>query len=178
MYEAFGQMSQVWEMFQKTPDVENASKRHRKGETAPKRPGADHALRVMQAMGNLLLRMDAEQQQLKRQDSWFCFMQTDAQAVLPSMMAQAQTWKTQMETLKKQDTFPLDILPLRCHLLQHLVKTLQDRLHRLMASGEESTMMQTAKKHNLLTQEGTFPFQRWNPHAQQLQLTLLWSRRE
>ena len=171
MFEAFGQMSQVWEMFQKTPDVENAHKKHRRGEPAPKRPGADHALRIMQAMGNLLLKMDAEQQQLKRQDSWICFMQTDSQAVLPSMMVQAQTWRKQLDNMKAQETFPLNILPLRCHLLQHLVKTLQDRLHRLMTSGEDSTMLKTAMTHNLLTQEAAFPFQRWNPHAKKLQLT-------
>ena len=62
MYEAFGQMSQAWEMFTKAKDVENATKRHRKGEPPAKRPGAGQAGQIMQAMGNLLLKLDAERQ--------------------------------------------------------------------------------------------------------------------
>lgn len=171
MYEAFGQMSSLWEMFQKSPEDESAHKRHRKGAQPPKRPGADQAIRLMQAMGSLLLKLDAEQQLMKRQDSWICFMQTDAQAVLPLMMEQAQTWKKQQLDKPTAETVMPNSVPLRCHLLLHLTKTLQDRMHRLMNSAADSQMMLTAKKHGLLSAEGTFPFQRWNAQLRKLQIT-------
>ena len=52
-----------------------------------------------------------------------------------------------------------------------MAKTLLERLHRLLSSDPQSQMMQTAKQHCLLDQGGNFPFQRWNPTTQTLQIT-------
>ena len=170
MYEAFGQMSKVWEMFQRSPEDASDPKRQRRVEP-PKKPGADQAIKIMQAMGTLLLRLDAEQQLMKRQDSWICFMQTGSQAVLPSMLTQAQSWRKQQEVQRTQDQPQTQYMPLRCHLLHHVAHTLQERLTKLMTAEADSVMIKTAKKHGLLTAEGLFPFQKWNPHTKSLQTT-------
>ena len=61
MYEAFAQMSHVWEMFQKSPEDESASKKSKKMGPPGKRQGVDQAAQLLQAMGALMLKLDAEQ---------------------------------------------------------------------------------------------------------------------
>ena len=52
-----------------------------------------------------------------------------------------------------------------------MARTLLERLNQLASAGPEDPMMQTAKQTGLLTMEGMFPFQRWNPQQQKLQVT-------
>ena len=171
MFEAFSRMSQVWEAFSKSPEDENARKKTKKESASAQGHQAAQAMKVMQAMGSLLLKLDAEQQVWKKQDSWICFMQTDPQAMLPLLMTQAHQWKKAQDQVKLSKVFQETYTPLRSHLMQVMAQTLLERLKALMDSEETSQMRQTALKHGVLNKEGLFPFQRWNQHTQQLQIS-------
>ncbi|CAL1139387.1 unnamed protein product [Cladocopium goreaui] len=125
---------------------------------------------LLMAMGQLLLKVDAEQQALKRQDSWICFMQTEPQALLPSLIQKAAEWK-QTTKVKQEPTMDHSPLPLRCLLTQHLAETLLHRVTKLAQCSPEDPLMKVALEQGLLTQEGHFPYQRWNAQAQCLKTT-------
>jgi hypothetical protein len=110
--------------------------------------------------------VDAEQQALKRQDSWICFMQTEPQALLPFLMQKAAEWK-QKQNQKPQTDQHQDpnYMPLRCYLTQHLRKTFLARLHKLAQCNETDPLRVVALQHGLLTPENAFPFQKWNPQT-------------
>ena len=130
--------------------------------------GTPEVMTLLRAMGQLLLRVDADQQAMKRQDSWICFMQTESQALLPSLILKATEWKTQQTETSSQ---PEQYQPLRCCLAQHLATTMLQRLHHLAQCGETDQLMILAKLHGVLTPDNQFPFQRWNPHTQGLRQT-------
>jgi hypothetical protein len=127
-------------------------------------------MQLLKAMGHLLLRVDAEQQALKRQDSWICYMQTEQQALLPSLIQKAAEWR-QSFNKKEEKSQDLTTLPLRCHLTQHMAEVFLFRLHRLAESQETDQLRVTAVKQGLLTQDNHFPYQKWSPTQQSLRTT-------
>jgi len=151
------------------PDVARENKKHKPNGASPAEHGGD-TMQLLKAMGQLLLRVDAEQQALKRQDSWICFMQTEPQALLPSLIQKAAEWR-QQKNVKEDPTTDTQPLPLRCHLTQHLGETLLHRLHRLAECKETDQLKVVAIQHGLLTPDNTFPFQKWSHHTQGLRTT-------
>lgn len=148
------------------PEGERETKKVKREDA--QKEGAPEVMTLLRAMGQLLLRVDADQQALKRQDSWICFMQTQSQGLLPTLIQKATEWKKQqMENASQPDQY----LPLRCCLAQHMAATMLQRLQQLAQCTETDQLMILAKKHGVLTQDNHFPFQRWNPHAQGLRQT-------
>ena len=101
MYGAFGEMSQIWEIFKRSNVDESATKKSRREGPPARKESVDQVMKLLQAMGHLLIKLDVEQRVLKKQDSWICFMQTESQALLPLMMEQAGVWKKQQETTRE-----------------------------------------------------------------------------
>lgn len=85
-----------------------------------------------------------------QQDSWICFMQTEPQALLPSLIQKAAEWR-QEEMMKEEQALDTSYMPLRCYLTQHLGETFPARLHRLAQSSETDPLKVAAIKHGMLT---------------------------
>jgi len=150
------------------PDAARENKKHKPNGAQPAEPEGD-MMHLLKVMGQLLLRVDAEQQALKRQDSWICFMQTEPQALLPSLVLKAAEWKQQL-TVKQENT-DQNFTPLRCYLTQHMATTLNQRVTRLAKCSNEDPLKKVALDQGVLTPEGNFLFQRWSTQAQGLQTT-------
>jgi len=169
MLETFKQMSPLLKMDRyDRPEGDRSQKKHKADMRQPAEFKGDDT-RLLQAMGQLLLKVDAEQQALKRQDSWICFMQTESQAILPALVLKAAEWKQKLTV--KQELPDQPALPLRCFLTQHLAETLHHRLTKLAQCSNEDPLKKVALEQGLLTPEGHFPFQRWSAHAQSLKPT-------
>lgn len=168
MLEAFKHLGPLLMSRYERPDDAREQKKMKKEQGQPENKGGD-ALKLLQAMGALLIRVDAEQQVLKRQDCWICFMQTEPQALLPSLIQKATEWHQQRKTGNM--TPDEQLLPLRCHLTQHLADFLMHRLLKLSQCKENDPLRTTAIAHGALTQEGSFPYQRWHQATQQLKTT-------
>jgi len=150
------------------PEDDRGHKKAKKANSTKAEHNADAS--ILQAMGQLLLKLDAEQQAWKRQDSWICFMQTEPQAILPSLIQTAATWKQKLQ-VKQEPMQDLPVTPLRCVLTQHLAEILQQRLQRLAANNDKDPLKGAALEHGMLTPEGGFPFQRWSAPQQALRST-------
>ena len=169
MLETFKQMSPLLKM--ERYDRPEGDRSHKKHKTAM-RPTAESngdVTGLLEAMGHLLLKVDAEQQALKRQDSWICFMQTESQAILPALVQKAAEWKQKL--MVKQETSEQPVLPLRCLLTQHLAETLHHRVTKLAQCTNEDPLKKVALEQGLLTPEEHFPYQRWSSPAQSLRQT-------
>ena len=139
-------------------------------ETAKKAEPEQGTVQLLRAMGQLLLKVDAEQQALKRQDSWICFMQTEPQALLPSLIQKANAWK-QQQKMKTEPTQEINPVPLRSHLTLHLAESFLFRVQRLAQSSDTDQLKVVAHKHGMLNRDNAFPFQRWSPRLQGLRTT-------
>ena len=153
MLETFKQMgSLLTQERYARPDVARESKKHKPNGATPEEPDVA-TLPLLRAMGQLLLRVDAEQQALKRQDSWICFMQTEPQALLPALVQKAAEWKQRLTV--KQETPEVPFLPLRCYLAQHLAATLNQRVTRLASCGNEDPLKKVALDQGVLTRKAS-----------------------
>ena len=81
MLQAFQNMKFMWEPFRKDDDRDHKKKRVMHDQSQGP-ADANVAMQMLKAMGTLMLRLDAEQQQIKKQDSWICYMQTESKAIL------------------------------------------------------------------------------------------------
>ena len=142
MLETFKQMSPLLRVDRyERPEEDRDTKKLKKDQRKNDASNVD-ANKLLQVMGQLLLKVDAEQQALKRQDSWICFMQTEPRALLPALVQKAAEWKQQL-TVKQENT-EQTFLPLRCHLTQLLAATLNQRVTRLAKCGNEDPLKKVA----------------------------------
>ncbi|CAL1139466.1 unnamed protein product [Cladocopium goreaui] len=168
MLDVFKHLSPLLKLQRFDRTDEGTESKKAKRDTARKEDTTE-VMTLLTAMGHLLLRVDADQQAMKKQDSWICFMQTGSQALLPSLVLKATEWKSQQKELdqSKMEQY----LPLRCFLAQHLADTMLNRLTKLAQCAETDQLKMLARQHGVLTQDNAFPFRKWNPHAQELRQT-------
>ena len=130
------------------------------------------ALQLLQAMGRIILRLDQDLQQLKRQDCWVCFMQTDKTAILPSLIQNASMWRQELqERRQKQGDQSQELEPLRCRLLGHLAEVFLQRLQKLAAEKVTDPLAQASIQTGTMTEDQAFPFVRWCSQAKKLKQT-------
>eukprot|EP00435_Cladocopium_sp_Y103_P001122 s5803_g1.t1 len=164
LMEAFLHMNHL---FVRDPDQQRDAKKHKANQQEPKPSVNDQGLKILQAMGTLLLRLDQDNQAMRRQDSWVFFIQTGPHGILPLLTSSAQKWHQLMQQKQPME----DIPPLRCQLLTTLVNRLHDRLLQLAQAQDTDELKTTAISHGMLTKENMFPYQRWHQQNQRLQLT-------
>ena len=121
---------------------------------------------VVMQMAKLLIRMDADQNLLRKQDSFVFYMQMEPESVIHVLSARAKQWHHEMAQEPQMKT--QDWKPLRLTLMQTLAVTMQQRLQKLYGCKPADQLYQTAMSHNLLNAQGEFFFQRWDPASQQL----------
>ena len=124
---------------------------------------------VVLHMAKLLLRLDAEQNLLRKQDSFVFYMQMEQDSVIHTLSAKAKSWHHEMsqDNLMKTQEWK----PLRVVLIQTLAVTMQQRLQKLYDCQPQDQLYQTALQHKLLNAKGEFYYQRWDPAKQQLTQT-------
>lgn len=108
----------------------------------------------------MLLKLDAEHQLMRKQDSFVFFLQTESPALLPQLLLRAKEWHTQAKqrhTQQGEETY----IPLRMVLFQDLAAMMEDRVKKLSMAGGPDPLWQTARTHGVITEEGSFPFQKW-----------------
>ena len=168
MIQAFREMGPLLDQYIRPKDEERDPKKQKKQHTAHA-PGAQ-AEKLLRLMGTMLIRLDADQQLLRRQDSWVFYMQTEPSALLPILVAQAQKWHAEVKEKKAQPEQMDHMMPLRQCLLRHTAALLKDRLTKLaqVTDQEKDPLWLTSVKHELILPDGSFPFQRWRPQQQAL----------
>ena len=122
-------------------------------------------------MGAMILKLDAENQALRRQDCFIFFMQTAAPALLPQLLVEAKQWHQSVQEKKKAPSEEVDFKPLRTHLVQTMADMLLERVTKMSKTTTQDPLWTTAVQNGLITPEGHFPFQRWHTQTQQLCVT-------
>ena len=125
---------------------------------------------VVFQMARLLIKLDSDQNLLRKQDSFVFYMQMEPESVIHELTAKAKSWHQEMAQPEGQMRTQV-WKPLRVTLMQTLAQTLQHRLMRLYNAKETDALWQTALQHHLLTAQGEFYFQRWDPATQKLTQT-------
>ena len=146
-------------------------KKARKDQHKPTLHQQTDANQVMQLLAGLVLQLDRDNQALRRQDCFVCFLQNDPQGILPHLVHTAKQWHHQMSQQDHTMKDALTYVPLRAILLQTLAQSLQQRLHKLSQCQPQDQIYQTAVQHRMLNQDGSFPFHRWNQMDQKLMET-------
>ena len=141
--------------------VKKAKKRH------SDQDGGKQA-QLIQLMAAMIIRMDYETQQLRKQDSYVFFMQMEADGVVHDLMKKGKEWHHHMQNGTQMATE--EQKPLRVALMQTLVTTLSTRLTELSKS-QTSNLYQAAVQTNVITTTGDFLFHRWDHTQQKLSTT-------
>lgn len=148
---------------------EKDPKKHKREHPQENQTGTTDVAKLVRLMGSILLRLDTDNQLMRKQDSFVFFLQTAAPALLPHLMSKAKEWHTQMKLRTQATEEQPPYTPLRMVLFQDLAIMMEDRVIKLSKAGPEDELWQTALNHGVITAEGSFPFQRWS----QLQKTLV-----
>ena len=142
----------------------------KKAKTQHKQPDTPNGLdlpKVVMQMARLMIKMDADQNLLRRQDSFVFYMQMEEEAVIHILSSKAKAWH--MEMAKQEGQMKTqEWKPLRVTLMQTLAETLQLRLQKLYACKQTDALFQTALQHNLVNSSGEFFFQKWDVTSQAL----------
>ena len=122
---------------------------------------------LLNALTRLVLRHEDTLQCLAMETDFFVFLSVGPGSVLPSMMAQTQTWQ---QTPTAERTHPLRILVLKT-MLEELLK----RIQKLQSTASSDPLIQTLLRLNFLQPEPEkgesfiFPRMRWNSQKQQME---------
>lgn len=108
---------------------------------------------------------------MRRQDSFIFFLQTEPPALLPVLLARAKAWHQDMAQQKKTQMDPDQYIPLRVKLFQDMAAMLHDRVTKLSKAAATDSLWTTALEHGVITETGSFRFQRWNSQQKALTLT-------
>ena len=122
---------------------------------------------VVLQMAKLLIRMDADQNLLRKQDSFVFYMQMEEESVIHILSKQAKQWHQEM-TQQEGQMKTQEWKPLRVTLMQTMAETLQMRLLKLYSCKQSDPLFQTAMHHNLVNDKGEFFFQKWDASSQKL----------
>jgi hypothetical protein len=124
---------------------------------------------VVMHMAKLLIRPDAAQNLLRKQDSFVFYMQMEPESVIHTLSSRAKSWHHEMSQESQMKT--QEWKPLRVTLMQTLAVTMQQRFQKLYDCKPTDQLYQTAMQHKLLNAQGEFFFQRWDSASQQLTQT-------
>ncbi|CAL1131358.1 unnamed protein product, partial [Cladocopium goreaui] len=154
---------------QKQKEDERGPKKAKTQHRPPQEEPAQALPQVVMQMAKLLIRLDADQNLLRKQDSFVFYMQMEPESVIHVLTARAKAWHHEMsqETPMKTQEWK----PLRVTLMHHLAMTLQQRLQKLYACQPTDALFQKAMEHHLLNAKGEFFFQRWDPTSRKLTQT-------
>ena len=127
--------------------------------------------KLVPLLAQLVVRLDMENQTLRRQDSFIFYMQTQKDAILPTLLTTAKDWHNNLTTRSEETKNKSEYLPLRMALAQTLVHHLSCRLQKIAQSQPTDPLWATAIQHGMLTAQGQWQYRRWNPTTQSLDLT-------
>ena len=157
--------------FVRDPGTEKEPKKHKRNHVPENTAQAPEVTKLVRLMGSMILRLDAEHQLMKRQDSFVFFLQTEEPALLPQLLLRAKAWHAQMKQRVQQPGDQPPYVPLRTVLFQDMATLLEDRVQKLSKANSQDPLWVTATTHGVLTSEGNFPFQRWCQQQKSLVLT-------
>ena len=127
--------------------------------------------KLVPLLAQLVVRLDMENQTLRRQDSFIFYMQTQKDAILPTLLTTAKDWHNNLTNRSEEVKSKSQYLPLRLALAQTMVHHLDCRLQKIAQSPATDPLWTTAIKHGMLTEQGLWPYRRWNPTTQNLETT-------
>ena len=153
---------------------EKDPKKHKREHPQENQIGNTDVAKLVRLMGNILLRLDNDNQLMRKQDSFVFFLQTAAPALLPHLMTKAKEWHNQMKQRTQAAEESTPYTPLRLVLFQDLAHMMEGSVIKLSKAGSEDELWKTALNHGVITAEGSFPFQPWS----QLQKTLVPVKKE
>ena len=171
LLDAFGAMAPL--LKKSSLATNDGGRDHKKAKTQHKPKETDQHVdlhQVVQQMARLLLRLDVDQNLMRRQDSFVFYMQMEQESVIHVLSAKAKTWHAEV-TQQTGQMKTQDWRPLRATLMHTLALTLQHRLMKLYQSQPSDPLFQTALQHRLLNDKGEFFFHRWDTASQSLTQT-------
>ena len=158
--------------------LQDRSARDTKEEKEPKKPKRTHfqgqpepnmeVVKLVRLMGQMILRLDADHQMMRRQDSFVFFLQPAEPALLPQLVLRAKEWHQHMKQQPQPVEAQTDYVPLRIRLFQDLALMMEDRVLKLSKADQKDQLWTVARDHGIIMEDGSFPYQRWNPQQQAL----------
>lgn len=121
----------------------------------PWQDGSDRD-QTVQTLCSLVLKLDREMNQLRRQDTWIIFMNQDQRGILMKLLAETQKWHTAGQTSPPTQ-------PLRFVLVQTLFAELRDRLQKVHRLQEADPLKKTLQDKQVLSPDGVWAYLRWDP---------------
>ena len=125
-------------------------------------------VKLVRLMGQMILRLDADHQMMRRQDSFVFFLQPAEPALLPQLVLRAKEWHQHMKQQPQPVEAQTDYVPLRIRLFQDLALMMEDRVLKLSKADQKDQLWTVARDHGIIMEDGSFPYQRWNPQQQAL----------
>ena len=171
LLDTFGALAPLLQKANKDPKEEGGASK--KAKTQHRAPGVEHQLdlpQVVQQMAKLLIRLDMDQNLMRKQDSFVFYMQMELESVIHVLSAKAKSWHTEMAQQEGQMKTQ-EWRPLRATLMHTMALTLQHRLKKLYDSQPTDPLFQTALKHHLVNNQGEFFYHRWDAKSQALSQT-------
>ena len=168
LLETFKQMNQYLpHLLPANDDAEQTHKKPKRTlQTAP--PVQNKDKQLVPLLAQLVVRLDMENQTLRRQDCFIFYMQTQKEAILPTLLTTAKDWHNNLANRSEEEKLKSPYLPLRVALAQTLANNLSCRLKKLAQSTPKDPLWQTAVQHGLLNDQGHWSFRRWNVQTQAL----------
>lgn len=150
---------------QATSDADKVAKRpkinHNKHKDEP-----DQTKELIVHLASMVLRLDHECQQMRKQDSFIFYMQMEPEGVIHDLIKTGKQWhqevqnSTQMQTTVRQ--------PLRMTLAQTMVGILKSRLEKMMLPAPQDGLFKAAIQTGILNSQGEFFYHRWDPAQKKL----------
>jgi len=120
-------------------------------------------LQYLQALGQLVLRQEHSLSLLQSTDSFILYFQQDKEGSLQGLLLETQKWHQQ----RLQDPATIQTT-LRQHLCQHLLLDLLNRVTKVSQSKPEDPLFRLCREKNLILEDMSWPFLRWEPSKKQL----------
>ena len=171
VFQIFQNMPQLWlDKTLKLEDRPGPDKRQRREgpraspSHAPDQPSNPQLVKALQVLTRLMVQMDKDMQLLKAEDTCiFFFNNKEPTGCLPLLLKTTETWYASTQKL----------MPLRQRLMQVMMNELLTRVQAIGNAKEDSDLLRTAQKNNLILADRSFPYLEWD-HAKQ---SLMISRR-
>lgn len=152
--QAFQRMAPVLKQFRPPLSEGRESKRSR-FQAASDESSDPPIMKILQALTKLSLQLDREAQSLRMQDSFVIFLSSEPQGALQKMIQATAAWKQTVENKTCQRS-------LKFTLSQAFFTEVQERLRQLNNSAPNAKSLQMAKDKGLITQDGCWPYHRWD----------------
>ena len=145
-----------------------AAKRHKPNHHRQPEEG-DQTKALVNLLASMVLRLDQETQQMRKQDSFVFYMQMEKEGVIHDLLKEGKQWHQSLQNPGQMQVG--DRKPLRAALAQKMVAVLKCRLEKLSQCQPQDAFFQAAVATGIINMAGEFSHHRWDATQKNLSTT-------